>query len=622
MLLLKKFAVRIALLLYVVSVPACVFAQGASLFISPTSGTYPIGEPFTVEVRINTGGNAVGTANATLAYDPSDASFVAVSDEGSVFSTILVDSSRQIGRIDLSGLVTNGKTPFTGEDGLFARVTFTPLRNVTTQFHFESGAATAPLSPLGASVGSLANILSKLQIASYSFVPKQTEAASVIYTSTQQVSADETFEITPLPVPNNEWFGTTSVKLSWSLPEGATEMRTLVSSKPEDVPTKVYQVPVNSVTIPEISEGKQYFLLQFKFNGEWGSVIKYPLNVDLTAPGDVVVKETQREDTSDPRVSFAIETTDELSGIQKYEMSIDGGESTVWEKKENELYQPEGLTPGEHVLTVTAFDHAGNTATADLLFLVQSLDAPVLRNESVPERVLTGDTVTIKGTSYPNSEVTVYISYNDGEATEKKVTTDGAGEFTATITEGARVGKYTMWFTVKDERGAMSPNSIKRSINVSQPYIMLFGSQAVTYLSVIVPLVGLIFLLALMLWLAFTWVRGYRKRVKLETNEAYHTTREEFTRLRDELIRQIGMLEKANQSRELTREEMRIFTELSKRLDKMEEHIIQEIEDVENVQEDVVTVERNRTIEGSLEKYRKNIQVTDQTVDASHVLRL
>jgi uncharacterized protein HemX len=67
--------------------------------------------------------------------------------------------------------------------------------------------------------------------------------------------------------------------------------------------------------------------------------------------------------------------------------------------------------------------------------------------------------------------------------------------------------------------------------------------------------------------------------------------------LRDELRKQIGMLEKANQSRELTREEMKIFNDLSRKLDYIERHIEQEIEDISahDAKTDVVTLQSRDT---------------------------
>jgi hypothetical protein len=593
-----------------------VCAQSANLSLDPATGVFPVGEPFTIDVRIDTDGQTVSIVDATISYNPTDVQYVAVSGVDSVFSKVIEDPNSGYGKIGVSAVKEQSSGGYIGTDGLVARLTFIPLRNVSTQFHFASGGAQPPYE-IGASIGGITNILSGLKAATYSFIPKTSMPASPYF-----AQASEQFEITPLPVPKSDWFGTTTVKLSWTVPEGATEMRTDVSPNPEKVPETLYQVPVNSKTLTDLENGLQYFLLQFGFDGEWGDVIRYPVRVDLLDPNYVIVKETDRADPSDPRVAFAIEANDEQSGINYFEMSIDGGDSERWEPEGERVYHPEGLSPGEHVLTTEAFDAVGNSTSTDIVFLVKSLESPTLITETVPEGVLTGDTITVKGETYPNAEVTTYISLNDGEADEKVVKSDENGIFTVTVTEGARAGIYTLWFTVTDSRGATSPHSIKRSIEVRQPYIMLFGSIAVTYLSIIVPLIGLIILLVLVLWLGYTWLRGYRSRVRRETNEAFHSTREEFDSLREELIKQIGMLEKANQSRELTREEMRIFTDLSKRLDKIEEHIMQEIEDIETVEGATEEeVKRKRSVEGSFQKYRNKVQ-GPESPPSSHTIRL
>lgn len=606
-----------ACLICFVVLPGVTHAQSAALSLTPATGVFPVGEPFTIAVHINTDGQEVSIVDATIAYEPTDVKYVSVSDTDSVFSRVISDSNTDYGKVSISAINENGKTGFIGNDGLVAKLTFIPLKNTATEFHFASGGAQKPYE-LGASVGNITNILKGLHAATYNFIPKENMPASPLY-----ANASEAFEITPLPVPNSDWFGTTSVKLSWTLPEGATEMRTGISKDPQAKPEKMYPVPVSTETITDLSEGLQYFLLQFGYDGDWGEVVRYPVRVDLSGPSYVIIKETERSDPSDPRVAFAIESSDDQSGLDYFEMSIDGGDAHRWEDQDSGIYHPEDLSPGEHVLTATAFDAVGNSTSSDALFLVKSISSPTLINSTVPEKVLTGDTITVKGTTYENAEVTTYISHNDGEADEKVVKSDDEGVFTVTITDGARAGTYTLWFTVTDKRGATSPTSIKRSIEVKQPYIMLFGSIAVTYLSIIVPLIGLIVLLGLVLWLIYTWIRGYRGRVRVETNEAFHTTRKEFDRLREELINQIGMLEKANQSRELTREEMRIFTELSKRLDKIEQHIEQEIEDIESVQVEDEEVKREREVVGSFDKYREKVtKEGGATVDASHTLRL
>jgi Cohesin domain len=574
-------------LLYLCSVligvlPHSTYAADASLFLTPRTGVFPIGEEFSVTVRIDTGGTPIGSADVTVGYDPNDLTFVSYATEGSVFSSIIKDEDgSKYGKVRLQGIVSTNRGPFTGGEGLFATLTFRPLRNAATQVWFAEGSA----SPLVASLGELvSNILSApLQSATYTLVPKDVvpaaTAGAVGYV--QQGVSGGGIEITPLPVPEDEWFSTTTVKLSWTIPEGATDMKTGLSTDPNGAATKVYPVPLSSVTLDAVPVGANYFHLQFKKGEGWGNVTHFPIKVDRSPPEYVAVTEAPRDDPTDPRIVFVIEAGDPQSGIARYEIGKDGAPGEKWDRPEDGKYRPEGLEPGEHTLTVTAFNKAGVGTSTDTVFLVKSIESPTLT--SAPDRVLTGDAITVQGTTYPNATVTVFTSLNDGEADESTVKSDASGAFTATLTDGARAGKYTVWFSVTDERGAVSPISIKRSVTASQPYIMLFGTMAVTYLSVIVPLVALILLLALVVWLGYTWIRGYRTRVRRETGEAFDVTHEEFEHLRADLVKQIGMLEKANQSRELTREEMHIFQDLSRRLDAMESHISEEIDDIERV---------------------------------------
>jgi hypothetical protein len=597
-----------------------VFASDASLFLEPRTGVFPIGEEFPVTVRIDTGDTSIGSADVTVGYDPGDLTFVSYSTEGSIFSSIIKDEdSSTYGRVRLQGIVSTTRGPFTGREGLFVTLTFRPVRNTATQVWFAEGSAT----PLVASVGQLAsNILSApLQSATYTLVPKEVVPAAVGVLGVAQ--AEGAFEITPLPVPTDEWFGTSTVKLSWTIPQGATEMKTGVSTDPMGVPTKIYQVPVSSVTTETLPEGSNYFHLQFKLGENWGSVTHFPLKVDKTPPEYITVSEAPRDDPADPRLVFVIDAGDAHSGIGRYEIGTDGAPVEAWERPEDGKYRPEGLEPGEHTLTIVAYNKAGVSTTTDTVFLIRSIESPTLT--SIPDRVLTGDTITVQGTTYPRAQVTVFTAHNDGEAIEKVVQSDESGAFTAMVTEGARAGKYTVWFSATDERGAVSPLSIKRSVEVSQPFIMLFGSVAVTYLSVIVPLVALILLLGLVVWLGFSWVRGYRARVRRETGEAYGVVREEFEDLRADLIKQIGTLEKANQSRELTREEMRIFHDLSRRLDSIERHIAEEIDDIEPVPQSKGSV--GKVTHGVLAKYQKGTSHDSQAprerhADNAHTVRI
>ncbi len=555
-------------------------ASAASLALTPDTGVFPVGEPFTVAVRLNTDGIAVATADAVIEYDPADLAFDSYSAEGSVFSSIITEPEPAApGRVRVSGVVANNRAPYQGTDGFFVALRFRPLRSVATEVRFREGAAT-PL--VAAAAAAASNILTELKAATYTLVPKETRAALVTPVAYAAPEGGGGIAITPLPAPEDEWYATTSVTLTWTLPENVSAMRTGVSRNPTDAPTKLHKSALSSFTVDGLTEGTQYFHLAFEINGSWGEATHYPLKVDLTTPEYVIIEPAER-DNADPRAAFLVQAADVPSGIRRYEVSFDGEPLEPWTRPEDGKLRTEGLLPGEHSVLVKAVDRAGNSTSSQLAFTVQAIEPPTL--VSIDDRVLVGNSITLRGQSVPRAKVTLFVSHNGGEAVEHSITSDDAGAFSATAVEAARAGKYTVWFQAIDERGATSPLSVKRSVDVSQPYIMLFGNMAVTYLSVIVPLVALILLLVLVLWLGYVGIMHYRACVRFETNDAYQAVREEFGLLREDLLRQIGMLEKAKQDRALTREEMRIFRDLTRRLDAMETHIANEIEDIEKVQE-------------------------------------
>ncbi len=552
-------------------------AASASLSVEPATAVYELGEPFTVELRVDPGGTPVATIDATISYDPERIEFVSVSDANSVFSTLLVDSTRANGEIDLSALIQGADEPFVGSDGLVGTITFMPLVQTVTEVRIKQGSVRSPLA-LSASVATARDALSVLQSATYTLVPRETLPAQNMAAALSAGTGGEG-DVTFDPPARDGWIATSTIKAAWSLPQGVNVMRIGVSTSSSATPSKLYPVPVSSTMLENVSDGEQYLLLQYGRNEVWEKTRAVPFKVDATPPESVRVEPVLLADGRAGK-GYTITATDRYSGVASYFIGLDGAELAAWERPNDGVYMPDvALSAGMHTLTVRVEDAVGNATTSDTVLTLSAIASPVL--VSAPDRVLTGDPITVTGTTYPDSDVTVYVSFNAGDAREFTVRSDQEGDFSAEVTDGARAGTYTVWFSVTDPTGAKSPLSLKRSVSVTQPFIMLFGSRAVSYLSVIVPLVALVALLTLVLWLSFIYIRGYRRRVTRETKEAYGVVSEEFGRLRSELVQQIGTLERAKLSRELTREEMRIFTELSRRLETIEDRIAHEIGDIE-----------------------------------------
>src|SRR3989344_2524311 len=82
-------------------------AQGATatLYLSPSSGTYTVGNTFLVQVKVNTGGVAINAADGALIFDVDDLEIKSISKEGSAFTLWVQDPvfSNSLGTINFAG---------------------------------------------------------------------------------------------------------------------------------------------------------------------------------------------------------------------------------------------------------------------------------------------------------------------------------------------------------------------------------------------------------------------------------------------------------------------------------------------------------------------------------------
>lgn len=107
------------------------------------------------------------------------------------------------------------------------------------------------------------------------------------------------------------------------------------------------------------------------------------------------------------------------------------------------------------------------------------------------------------------------------------------------------------------------------------------GTQTVAALSLAVPLLALVILLGLMLEHSQRRFRRWRRRVREEVREAEESIGKAFDLLREDLEKQLVLLERTKSKRDLTHEEARILTHVRKNLRTAEKYIKKEIEDIE-----------------------------------------
>lgn len=141
-------------------------------------------------------------------------------------------------------------------------------------------------------------------------------------------------------------------------------------------------------------------------------------------------------------------------GVTKVTANIDGTALT-FDMETNKVVIPEALEAGDHTITVTARDAAGNTSeAASVSFFVSSSDdiiSPVIEKVNViPEIIRVGDEVTLAVTASDDSgKVKLTVTVNDTPVEESAAagefvfTPDAVGELKITIRAEDESGNYT-----------------------------------------------------------------------------------------------------------------------------------------------------------------------------------
>ncbi|MCA9397710.1 hypothetical protein KC573_02675 [candidate division WWE3 bacterium] len=141
--------------------PSSVHAQAASLFQEPATQTLNVGDTFSVEIRVNTGGQDINTVAANLTYDNAALTPQSVDTSGSFVSIWFENNiASSAGEVRLTGSVPS---PGVNENNLlFARVNFIADQATTTQISFKDDSAvfrdSDNVDVLGESTGSVITV--------------------------------------------------------------------------------------------------------------------------------------------------------------------------------------------------------------------------------------------------------------------------------------------------------------------------------------------------------------------------------------------------------------------------------------------------------------------------------
>jgi hypothetical protein len=535
-------------------------ADGASLFFEPLSGSFLAKDVIFAKLKINTNEFSINAAEAVVEIISEEVEILEVSKENSIFSIWPEEPNFDENKINFSGgLPSPG---FKGE-GEILNIKFRINKPGTANLSFKEG-------KILANDGKGTDVLMFLKEAKYYIQEKNI------------LDAEKPEELTNIKVfspthPNQqEWYSNKSPVFQWKINSKVKKINYALDKNTESPSVFENQNLVESVKYENLEDGVWYFHIRFGDEKNWSEKINYKISIDSSPPTsfDVVVKNLG--DPANPNLNLYFETTDNISGIEYYKIKVGEDDFLKLMMAEINPFSLPNLLPGVYPIVVRATDKAGNNVESKTTISVDSIKIPEI--SLFPEKYLAGEDVFyMEGSSLPNVGVIIFLEKDGKEIRKWLVSSDDKGFWFFSTKELIKSGTYNLKIQAKDKRGTLSSLSEPKELEVTLSGFnfgpLLLSLKTVILLLIILILLGISVIVFFMLKNKKT-----KKKLKKETFEAKKILSERFQELKKEIEKKIGMFDLQPG---LSEKEKILYEDLKKSLEKSENSIKKEVEDIE-----------------------------------------
>lgn len=342
---------KIFLALFIIIIAFCfktysANAAGASLYLSPNSGTFYVGSIFNVSIFLDTGNNNVNAVYANLKFDPQKIQ-IASPTAGKSFISVWISQPTYSNKDGSASFLGGNPSPGVNTSaGLVSTITFRIVAPGETTITFSTS------SQVLLDDGKGTDILNSRGRGTYTLSVPPPEGPVVF---------------SPTHPDQNKWYKNNNPTFSWDKEAGVTDFSYDLNQDSQGVPDNISEGSTSSVSYSDIAGGIWYFHVKAEKNGIWGGTSHYLVQIDNVPPATFapVISPSAKTSDKQPIVSFV--TTDSLSGFDHFEIKVINVTPTQVNSEEAGFfieaaspYKLSQLTIGKYMVFIRAFDKAGN----------------------------------------------------------------------------------------------------------------------------------------------------------------------------------------------------------------------------------------------------------------------
>ena len=275
-----------------------------------------------------------------------------------------------------------------------------------------------------------------------------------------------------IDAPVAGWVSTRSVQVTWTAADVGSGLDHIEVSL-DGNPPAVLPGTATSTTLTGVSDGPHTIVVQAFDRAGSSASASVAISVDATLPTATVTSPTPGQFLGTSSVQLAWTASDAPSGIDHFEVSIDGGVATTVPSGTT-TYVFTGVTDGSHTFRLRAIDRAGNAVTASVTATVDVSPPTLAISSPTAAAFIRSHSVIVTWTAGDaTSGIDHYLVSLDGGSAQTVV-----GTATSYTFAGTSDGAHTILVTAVDRAGNTHPASVTVTVDATNPSVSIVGPAA------------------------------------------------------------------------------------------------------------------------------------------------